>query len=157
MTPPPITQPDCLKQPEPLCRSVLFVYTFVKSWWIDSLNRCCRFYIVESPMETAGFPDSYSGFTRMFEESDAQLAHNFFCSREEMSSSQKKRNKTAHCCVNWCCCEIFHNHTALSHQSARTQSVDFSLLSWTIMWLPPLPENSRFNQTSSLVLQMVGS
>lgn len=69
----------------------------------------------------------------------------------------KKWNNIIHCRVNWCCCKIFHNHAALSHQKAWTQSIDFSLLSWTITWLSLLPENSHFNQTSSHVLQTVGS
>lgn len=149
MTPPPTTQPDCLKQPEPLRRSVLFVYTFVKSWWIDSLNRCCRFYILLRVLWRLLASRIRFGFTRMFEESDAQLAHDFSAVKKKWVKVGKKerRNKTAHCRVNWCCCKIFHNHAALSHQNARTQSVDFSLLSWTIMWLPLLPENSQLNQT----------
>lgn len=72
---------------------------------------------------------------------DAKVAHKFLQS---------------HCHMHWCCCKIFHNHPALGHQCAWTQSADFYLFSWTIMWLPPLPESSHFIQTSSHILQTGG-
>lgn len=72
---------------------------------------------------------------------DAKVAHKFLQS---------------HCHMHWCCCKIFHNHAALGHQCAWTQSADFYLFSWTIMWLPPLPESSHFIQTSSHILQTGG-
>lgn len=95
------------KQQEPFCWLVLFVFISMKSWWID----WCFVVVILYCHESAG-DCSLVGFVLV-----CMDVWGVGCTTHEVPQSRREKiKKNKHCRLNQCCCKIFHNHAAHSHQ-----------------------------------------
>lgn len=108
----------CLKWKESPRWSFLFVFIFVRSWWIDWRCCCCYtcFYIVVSLLETADifFFLGGGGFRFICME-----VRGVWCTTSlQRLAVLREDERNEHCHLCRCCCRIFHIILTNSHQKS---------------------------------------